>query len=616
MTILRPIKPIFILKDRDRAWRKSFYKWEADSLFPVWTKDVEPVLIEFDKEIFLYYLYIYNYILKFNYRSNINLKTNELIIYKQLTIQNMKNNKQYQYYLVFFLLKLKDLLFFLHLEKKGFFLNYIKSNEVFIALEFFKKKIDLYSYNTQFFLKINNIILSFFPIKVRVHISFFLNRREYVFYFKLVKYDEYLKQHPNIHRCYILKQLLSCRIAKRKYKLHLYFKRLKWVRLVLYKNMQIYSGKFKYKSDNKQYKLWAEVKHIKTHHTIPLLKIMPLIDNKYIYFNTTIFNTIYFYLYLYNILLFVSYDADWQELVTWRPNSFHDLYWQVNRYGFFVEWWVYTHIYLNILKMYKLKCYIFLNILIKKNKLNLNFNTICWYLAIKMILVLYIKKLYFKYYFHFVSLKKLFRVQIFKLMFLLLKAYKVFGGRIVKIKDHKELRNHFLNNKLTLDLMIWRVCYTGHYNRITHTNMNLVTIVNKWHVDKTIRKTISEYNQNIILYLNHSISKEKFIHDIDNSFCLVYTYLLNIFMYIYDIYNKFSLCYYKKNNYYIIKANQIKNKNKNIRYINIWRLKLLYFNFYLDNKKDMFDYNIEGTFLLMLIHLFLIRYDIGKKLGY
>lgn len=606
--------------DKIKEWKKNFYNWDKGVPIFSSTKKKE-IITSFDSVLFLYYCYIYVYILVTTdqHRTNINSQKNIYLRYIQLNVNMKQIYLTFQYNVIYTLVSLNYLFFFNFMVKNNIGSYYMKNNEIFIYIDLFKKNVTFFKYTYRFLQKISDFIHRPFIFKMRINMSLFLFFRKYIYYVFWTRYNEYVKYHSFLKTRPRLKLILLCRILKYKFKKYIHSS--SWPKPTIYNSLQIYCGTVKYVKEPRNHMIWSSKDQCLYYNKFAYLKLLPLLQNRYLYFHTTLYNVVYYYLYVYDILIFANDTADWQELMTWKPDSLYNTYWQVNRYGFFIEWWIYTRIYGKLLKQFKLKCYIILNLLLKKTQIIMNSNILCWYLLTKLILVRYIKNLYYRFYSDFIYLKQDLDLPYFRAIWLILTRFKIIYWGLINHKNTYIL-DDFIQNKNNIDSMTWRIFFSANPHYRMHLNLDITLTVKKLFMDNNVNTLFRKHEQNLILHLNslflpENLCSEELDHEFitnvplgpsDLHYSTIHIYAYQIYIYLHNLYYNIYVKYNYKFNYLLFKTYKNVEIRPMIRSLNVWQLKENYYTYYANNKRIAFDYNVEIEFVIFWVLLFIIRY--------
>jgi len=164
-------------------------------------------------------------------------------------------------------------------------------------------------------------------------------------------------------------------------------------------NIQIYSGNLIWYKNRKEEKYKINVENMeKIFNKYLSYKKICLLKNNKIYWKLFKYSVTKYYLWLYDIWLYIDKEPDLREVYTWRISSIYDVYIQFNKYGFDIEFWMYSKFYIYFWKLCMIRNNVILNLKMKeKNKTYILF----WNHIIRIIIVNYLDVLFFKFYHSF-----------------------------------------------------------------------------------------------------------------------------------------------------------------------------------------------------------------------
>ena len=331
------------------------------------------------KKKFLLYIYIYIYIFM---NSN---KSFYFLINKKIYNKNFYLYKNF-YYIFFYLLFQIFKLNFNELNKinkyfklynknniNNFFLKY-KDNNLLIFLESYKINKIIHKYKYNYLYKDKKITIYLYKnFKFRTEIYIYLIYRDYIEFIKRYKYNEYLDENPIIFKYPLLKILL--RNIDQELLQMIKKKESEFIkREDIIKNYDMYNLNI-IKINKKYLNIW-NVKYLnifyKNEETLKLLLLL-LKSNKFIKEKNLkkLSQNIFLYFFWlrkiahYEITRIYDYELegyDWTKSEKLKSDNIYDFYWQMNRYGFMlyyylpinIHYYFYNFMKNKIIKIYNL----------------------------------------------------------------------------------------------------------------------------------------------------------------------------------------------------------------------------------------------------------------------
>ena len=570
---------------------------------------MQNTLIVINNKIFLFFFFFFRFYI---YKYLIN-KSSSLYVY---ILSNKNINNLYFYFYIFYLFldrfKSKDILYFLDKKKLINFLK-LKDKRIYLLSEIFYKNINLFSFNCSFFNKnINSLkVFFYFDFILKVDFFTFIAYKNYMNYFRLYKYNEYLNNHILLYKYPLLKNILR----------NIWYKRLNKKNILFYSELsfkkffQIFF--YRIKPINLYLKHVPVIKNdlFLVYNNSFLIKFISFI--RYSKFNM-LFNLfsnnikIYFLLLLYHIVLFHYEEDDWVEIEKFRILSLFNNYWQLFRYGFNIPPWLYMLILIYIYKIFMFQNFNLFNIynlnIIFKNIdiIKLNIINHFWYKVIKLVVIESIEPFFFLWNHNVRNYRRkqkwdkynkvwriILRSFVFDYFDIFIGNYNSYVEKVVRLK------------KLNLDLISWNIFYIGDifYNKFH--KYNILSIFNQLNIDKILYLNLSSYSNFIIMFL---------IKISNNSLFLINFLLLYIF--IRDLFIKFlinkSLINKSLINFSFIKFLQ-NNQKKNIFlfYKNIYALNI--YDLYFENYKYFYKFMFPINLIIIVYFYYILKYIIKDK---
>ena len=518
---------------------------------------VESKLNISDNTFFIFF-FLFRYFIYKNEISKISIYLN---IFKYLlSKKNIYNYYFYNYIYIFFLLNL-------NIIKFNFL--FICNIYIFLLLEFLKKNINLLQYNLYFFFKPKKLKIYFFEdIIFRIDLLLFFRNWEYIKFFKMFKYNEYLNIHPSLFKYPYLKKFLCIyffKLLKKKNQLQYFTKK------GFLNNTQLYT--IKKSLQLKKYKKFENNINF-LYNKIYILKLFSLLTK----FNFDIldyciryYSLSQFLYFIYNIWLFYYQKNDWEEIKKYKIDNIFFLFWKVNRYGFKVTEWIniYTlKYYFEYLFDYNLLNLLCLANLKKNNKIIKKYCNIFFYKIVNLVVLEYIYTLFYRFLSDLEKSRRRKFARFWLRNWIVLKRAVVFEWINISKFTHS---NIYINvNYLTYSFL-----FLGNYQLKYNLNSNFINITNKIILDS-------------FLFNNH----------------LSVLHLVNL---------GFIKCNFKDQNLFNILIIYI--------YIRDFNIKLLFNNFninnlnsnFLENKfilKKIIQKRIFGSFLKINLFSYLPKYEI------